>query len=103
MGNVTIEFKYGIGDRVANILSVKEMELMCEFTDQIPRPLVLRVEERLAYEDGAGIKLFYACRTVHGYVEKHPENELVRAEELWDAWVNGMRQQSQRHKENSDK
>lgn len=98
MGNITITFKYDIGDSVANVMSIKEMELMHTYTRETMRPLVLRVEEQMAFNSESGTRIFYVCRTVHGVVEKHPESELVPAENLWDVWCDSMQKRAEKHK-----
>lgn len=87
------EFAFHIGDVVANILHVDEVRRFSEYTNESMRPLSMRVEERISVECVGDIQLFYGCRLWDGNVQKHAEGCLVKADTLWDAWLEGLKKQ----------
>lgn len=89
-------FKYNIGDYVANAAFVKEMVMTLQHTDMRVRINHLQVEGRMMIEDKNGVLLFYVCRTMTGVIEKHPEEFLVKGTEFWDTWIDASIAQEKR-------
>lgn len=90
------DFKFAIGDRVGNLVSIEEVDKLCEYTDATPRPMLMVIEERISVECIGGIQLFYSTRSVGGEVHKFPEAMLVSAELMWAAWVKSVCARDQR-------
>jgi len=91
-------FKYEIGDYVANAAFMSEMVMTLQHTDMRVRVNHLQIEGRMAVEDRNSILLFYICRTVTGMIEKHPEDFLVKGTDFWDTWINESVAQDKRLK-----
>lgn len=84
------EFQFSLGDRVACMLAIEEMQQYFARLDTAPSLHMLTVEERISIECIGGTQRFYTCRDWRGALEKHPESALVPVRVMLDAWADGI-------------
>jgi hypothetical protein len=90
---MTKDFAFNVGDVVATKLHLDELRYFLDTTQLQMRPDSMRIVERISVECDGGTQLFYGCEARDGLMHRHAEDGLIRAESLWDAWIDGIKKQ----------